>query len=78
MMNRSHLPLSNSTCAATQRPTCAPPSAALKAGRCRLDPSSPRVDRAWFWFRRLPLKCDGTLSNFGFKFNLRHYSKARA
>jgi len=37
----------------------------------QVDPKLTRVDRAWF--RRLKLKCDETLSNFAFKFNLRRY-----
>ena len=41
-------------------------------GRCRLDPSCSRVDRAWF--RRLKLKSDETLLNFALNFHLRRYS----
>jgi len=41
-------------------------------GRCRLTPSPPQVDRAWF--QRLALKCDESLSNFAFNFNLRRYT----
>ena len=44
------------------------------AGRCRLSPGSPRVDRAWF--QRLKLKYDVPLSNFAFNFNLQPYAMA--
>jgi hypothetical protein len=42
------------------------------AGRCRLTPGHPRLDRVWF--RHLNLTYDKALSNHGFHFNLRRYS----
>jgi hypothetical protein len=35
------------------------------------------VDPGWTaaWFRRWKLKCDDSLSNFGYNFNLRLYNK---
>jgi len=44
------------------------------AGRCRLTPCRPLLDRAWF--QRSKLEYDKPLSNFGFNFNLRRYSWA--
>jgi len=45
------------------------------AGRCWLTPGCPRVDRAWL--QRLTVTCDGALSIFAFKINLRHYDMER-
>ena len=48
--------------------------ASVAVGRCRLTVSKPDFKRAWF--QRLKLKCDESLSNFAFNFNLRRYTEA--
>ena len=45
-----------------------------KVGQCRLNPAEARVERDWFQLLRL--KCDESLSRFGYNFNLRRYNKA--
>jgi len=70
-MNGFQNVLSNSSCAASSGPTRRSNVESARGRAVQVDPITPKLKPPET--KRLKLKCDILLSNYGFKFSLRRY-----